>query len=532
MASNDADTEVLIYTGTGGERVPRDVVRVRVDPSVTSIPAWAFYERKKLTEVELCEGLVEIGAWSFADCGHSITKINIPNSLRRINNDAFNDSLRCPIHLHDGIESIGACAFANCIFTNFRVPPLITVIPNGILCNCTSLFSVEMPKNATEIRYQAFAHCCCLRNVAFPPNAVIDINILKKATDLLQLFGSIAEIIHNLKHRFDGLPVHSLVYYQSSYQGELQRLITSGNDLDPTGNQRDCLGMTPLHILTCSSVHNLELYRVIIDNYPTNLITEDAWGATPLLYAVWGNASADIIQFLLESHQLHFPDHEFNWTMMVKTMGQANAPLAVIQNLLDVHHRLCPDYNIDWDRILEELARDEDEPYASPATFCFLTRCSIAVRVSAIGVKHFRDNMADDWMGNEDNHFNREMWRNETLTKLEYYESEYQKLKESTSLLELALWKMNIDASSTDNGVAMGDDNRLECRIRCGADHVVNNVWPYLLPPNFVRSYVYISDEEDSNSSNNDEDDDVDNDSSSNDEDDDNIDDGWEGNER
>jgi hypothetical protein len=115
------------------------------------------------------------------------------------------------------------------------------------------------------------------------------------------------------------------------------------------------------------------------------------------------------------------------------------------------------------------------------------------------------------------------------LSKLEYYESEYQKLKESTSLLELALWKMNIDASTVDNGVAMGDDNRLECRTNCGADFVIENVWLYLLPSDFVRSYVYIvrssvRNEEDSNSSFK-EDDDVDDDI---DEDNENNDDGWE----
>ena len=80
-------------------------------------------------------------------------------------------------------------------------------------------------------------------------------------------------------------------------------------------------------------------------------------------------------------------------------------------------------------------------------------------------------------------------------------------------MLELALWKMKIDASTIDNGDAMGDNNRLGCRTNCGADFVIENVLPYLLPPNFVRSYV----EEDSDSSNNDEDDD-----------DDNNDDGWE----
>ena len=50
--------------GPRGAAVPRDVVRVRVDPFVTSIPASAFRERKKLAEVELCEGLVEIGVSS------------------------------------------------------------------------------------------------------------------------------------------------------------------------------------------------------------------------------------------------------------------------------------------------------------------------------------------------------------------------------------------------------------------------------------------------------------------------------------
>jgi hypothetical protein len=49
-----------------------------VDPSVTSIPDDAFYRRKKLTEVELCEGVVEIWERSFGSCNNSIAKINIP----------------------------------------------------------------------------------------------------------------------------------------------------------------------------------------------------------------------------------------------------------------------------------------------------------------------------------------------------------------------------------------------------------------------------------------------------------------------
>jgi hypothetical protein len=132
-----------------------------------------------------------------------------------------------------------------------------------------------MPESVTEIEDFALAYCHCLRNVAFPPNADISDDILLEATDLLQLFGS-ADMIRNLKNRFDELPIHSSVYIQSYHQGALQRLITTGNELDPRGNQRDCLGMTPLHILACSYVHNLEVYHLIIEKYPTNLITVDA----------------------------------------------------------------------------------------------------------------------------------------------------------------------------------------------------------------------------------------------------------------
>ena len=104
--------EVFVYMGERGERPPQNVVRVRVDPSVTSIPFSAFKARKKLAKVELCEGLVEIGERSFANCDRSITNINIPNSLRRIRDGAFAGSLRTPIRLNDGIESIGIGAFA------------------------------------------------------------------------------------------------------------------------------------------------------------------------------------------------------------------------------------------------------------------------------------------------------------------------------------------------------------------------------------------------------------------------------------
>jgi hypothetical protein len=176
MMSMDPKEVDFVYTGEEGDDVPQDVVRVRVNPSVPLIPAWAFCGRKKLVKVELCEGVVEIGARSFAHC--SITKIVIPNSLWRISYSAFQYSLQCHICLHDSIESIGNATIAGCIFTNFRVPLCITMIPYSMLCNCISLFSVKIHKDVTEIVSGAFTECHCLQNVAFPPNADVDDDIL------------------------------------------------------------------------------------------------------------------------------------------------------------------------------------------------------------------------------------------------------------------------------------------------------------------------------------------------------------------
>jgi hypothetical protein len=413
MSAEGSNAEVFVYTGEVGAVVPQDVVRVRIDPSVTSIPDNAFDQRKCLTEVELCEGLVEIGIRSFAYCLHSMTNINIPTTLRRINEGAFRYSLQTPILLHDDIESIGGGAFAGCIFNNFRVPPLITVIPIYMLTGCKSMFSLELTEDMTEIGSSAFSHCYSLRNVAIPPNAVFGDAIFTEEdydvmTDLRRLFGSNARIIWELQHRFDGLPIHKLVYYQSYYQGVLQILLAALNmrsgqrrtlrrKLDPTGNEQDCLGMTPLHILTCSSVHDLEIYRVIIENYPTNLITEDRWGALPLLYAFWGAAPAEIIEFLLERYQSLYPTYEFNWTMMVETMGRTDTPKENIEILLNVRQFHFPEQPIDWEYLLDE--------FVNPSKFCFeltftermhfLITCSMSERLGALPFKVWRDHITN-----------------------------------------------------------------------------------------------------------------------------------------
>ena len=136
-------------------------------------------------------------------------------------------------------------------------------------------------KIANQYFQYALANTYCLRNVAFPANAFFDDYVLRYCS-------VIRKQIRELMHRFVGLLIHKLVYYQTYNQGVL---LVLRSQLDPTSNNQDCLGMTPLHILACSSVHDLEVYCVIVEMYPANLITEDRWDATTALCILGGCAN-------------------------------------------------------------------------------------------------------------------------------------------------------------------------------------------------------------------------------------------------
>jgi hypothetical protein len=120
--------------------LPKDVVCVRIDPSILVIPEHAFFLRCKLETIEL----------------HNI--------LREIGNDAFSmcTALR-EVHLSDGVESIGYQAFYHCNFTKFRSPPLVTTVPYSMLGKCPRLFFLAL---IIRVEVNAFLHCYSLRNVA------------------------------------------------------------------------------------------------------------------------------------------------------------------------------------------------------------------------------------------------------------------------------------------------------------------------------------------------------------------------------
>jgi hypothetical protein len=331
-----------------------------------------------------------------------------------------------------------------------------------------------------------------------------DDNEMILRTDLQLLFGSDLEIIRELMHRFDELPIHSIVYYQSYNQGVLLQVLiaainmrlgqsqTLRSKLDPTGNQQDCLGMTTLHILTCSSVHNIEVYRLIVEKYPTNLVTKDRWGALPLLYVFWGAAPNEIIEFMIDSYQWIYPDHVFNWTDMVWTMGRTDTPKECIEKLLCANQMHFPEQPIDWEYLLNNFA------LPSYISFCevfgermqFLVICGMSERMKTLAFQVWRDHITNmictaNFQHNRDN----SGILREIMSKLDHFKDELLRLKEASSILELVLWKMKIIKKSHQDMSTQSQKKvktvessiRQQCRITCGADVVIRHVLPFLI---------------------------------------------------
>ena len=481
----------------------RSLQRINIPPNVETIEQAVFLWCHSLSSVTFSEGLHEIGLEAFSRC-NSLVSVNLPSTLKVIGEEAFEGCTRLnEVYMPDSIEIIRARAFKNCNVTQFRTPPL-TVLDFSIFEDNTCLVSLELAETVEQFK-DSYAHfgpghsnvLGALRNIAFPLECEVCSDILGNCTDLEGAFPDVGydTMLSALKHRFDDLPIHKICYYQSYFDSELtlQSLKREINpwttkppgQLNTSGKEQDCVGMTPLHILACSTKPTIAMYRFLIDKYPETLIMKDKSGDIPLLYALWCNAPTDIVDLLVESYKSFHPEYEFEWKGMLLTLAKRDVPLFNIQKLMNKQYHISPDYNYNMQGIVLELAISDTEwafqngKYTHPETFKYLLRVSIRKRLDSLAVQswHVELDGIIDGMSKVANR--RDSDTEAVYNKLATYES----MKEGTSVLELALWKAKIDESRNKKARVDGEVSyRDQCRVNNGADIVIRNVLPYLLP--------------------------------------------------
>jgi hypothetical protein len=299
---------------------------------------------------------------------------------------------------------------------------------------------------------------------------------------------------------------------------------------------QDCLGMTLLHILVCSSKLQVELYQIILAKYPGSLVVEDKWNCIPIFYAIWCSAPPEITQFLAHCHELTFPNIQLDWDNMVETLGRAGASLATVQRLLTIRQASFPNDTIDWQKAAREMTircvvvagctsrissvwqemleffgtshQSDDELvqclleirqalFPDPTNANWKNVCEEFVQsltgwwdtgTQSISIASFRFLVKC----NIPERFNlirmrtlREDFENLSAVRPHHFDLIHSKLvafewlKGATSLLELALWKMKMEELELFRHTAEG---RAQCRIRSGGDVIIPNVMAYLIP--------------------------------------------------
>ncbi len=164
----DSDDEPFLYTGQSSRNVPRDVTHVKVDPTVKVIGKDAFGCCYQLRNVELCEGLEQIDAWSFGFCT-SLTSISIPSTVKVIGDEAFDccNQLR-NVKLCEGLEILDDHAFGNCIeLERINIPSTVKRIGSSFE-GCYQLRSVELCEGLERIDSDAFYGCKSLQRISIP----------------------------------------------------------------------------------------------------------------------------------------------------------------------------------------------------------------------------------------------------------------------------------------------------------------------------------------------------------------------------
>ena len=480
--------------------------RINIPPNLRAIREAAFMYCESLTDVIFSEGIQDIEEDAFSRCT-SLVSVTLPSSLKVIGVDAFrgNEVLN-QIHMPETIETIEQGAFEDCNFAHFRIPPQVTTeVDISILESNYSLVSLELSENILECT--ASAQEVSLRNVSLPPDYRID--EVADEFDSLEAFpddddddNNVETILDALQHRFDNLHIHKSCYYQSYYDNEttmqsLQREINPWTSKPPgqlntTGKQQDYLGMTPLHILACSTKQNVDMYRLLIEKYPETLIMKDKWGDIPLMYAIWCNAPAEVVDLLVESHKSLHPDYELGWSGMLKTLVRRNVPLANIQRLINTQQQISPDCNYNMQGIVLQLVTSATGLEAfgrrctSIETFRYLLRISVTDRLDSLGIGRWREEL-ENRVSSLPKYGLRVSKRGEDTKAVYDRLATYESIKEATSVLELSLWKTKIDDSrNMRTRTEENDSYKEQCRINCGADIIIRNVLPYLCPKPLV----------------------------------------------
>lgn len=117
--------------------------------------------RNRITEIEIADGITEIGAHTFEAYGN-ISSIVLPDSVMKVGENAFNYCQKAAsLDFGDGLKEIGEKAFSDCkALTSISLPASLETIGSSAFGGCSALTgNLVIPSSVTTIGNSAFSNC-------------------------------------------------------------------------------------------------------------------------------------------------------------------------------------------------------------------------------------------------------------------------------------------------------------------------------------------------------------------------------------
>ena len=159
--------------------------KVIVDECTKTIDYSAFADCNNLYEIEIPQGVVNIGEKAFARLDN-LKNIDIPDSVTNITTLAF---YRCnglvSVQVPGSVTAIKNGTFREC--NNLKKVILnegVAKIEGSAFVFCSSLEQIKLPQSLMSIGSGAFDNCTSLISVELPDNAIISSNTFKECKNL------------------------------------------------------------------------------------------------------------------------------------------------------------------------------------------------------------------------------------------------------------------------------------------------------------------------------------------------------------
>ena len=259
ISNKDFGAKVVAHKVVDGKCV------IEFDAPITKIPAYAFYNCKKLTgNLVIPNSVTEIGNSAFYKCSGFTGDLTIPNSVKTIGESAFCNcsGFTGDLTIPNSVKTIGESAFYKCYgFTgDLTIPNSVTTIGISAFGGCSGFKGkLTIPNSVTTIGDYAFQNCTGFTGVLTIPNSVTTIgknafNSCTGFTGALTIPNSVTTIGNSAFYNCTGFTgvltipnsvkaIGNLAFF--NYTG-FTGALTISNSVTTIGNDafRNCTGLT------------------------------------------------------------------------------------------------------------------------------------------------------------------------------------------------------------------------------------------------------------------------------------------------